>query len=775
MAFDKAKAIRAAEKHLAQGKVPAAIEEYKRIVEHDREDYTSLNTLGDLYVRTGKQQEAVACFKRVAEHYRVQGFALKAVAMFKKITRFTPEDIAISVALAGLYEQQGLLVEARAQYLTVGDLLARRGQSREALEVLQRVADLDPNNTEIRLRLAEGFSRENLPDSAAQAYTEAADRLISKAQYERALEAYQHALMLRPHAHAALQGLLSAHAALGTADEAAEILEQAIVVKPADLELRAMLVRAYIESENLEQAERAASDLVGRDATSYPYFFDVARLCLQQKEIDRAVALTGRVVETALTGREDAKLLEVLEEALRRDPEHIGALLLLARIYEWRRDDVHLITTLERLAEAAEAAKAEDEERRALVRLVRLGRESARIRERLNALGGASDLDEDAAAGAARQQVSNEVPTFESFMLSDDAQSPEQSPAQAGPQSASEFSWETNSTATTPGADNSFADLNSQFTDNAGATFSQKPIAAPPPSFEDFQSVDFGAPSAPVEDARERMLKQELESVDFYIVQGYTDIARDTLDLLERQHGAHAQIDERRNRLTAAAAATTTAPAEELFAPFESKPATDDVDMAFAGMTMEPPVAEPSRPSQEYNFASAQPPQTASEAEAGLDPGLAAIFDEFREAVEDVEPEAQVDFETHYNLGLAYKDIEMHDQAIEAFQQAIQVAPSGDGTPRYLQCCNMLGHCFMQKGMPKVAAMWFRKGLNAPGHTEDEYQALRYELATAYEQMGDTRLAIDTFTEVYGIDVTYRGVAEKLRELQEQQAVNRES
>ena len=40
------------------------------------------------------------------------------------------------------------------------------------------------------------------------------------------------------------------------------------------------------------------------------------------------------------------------------------------------------------------------------------------------------------------------------------------------------------------------------------------------------------------------MLKQELESVEFYIEQGYADIARDTLDMLERQYGAHAEIEQ---------------------------------------------------------------------------------------------------------------------------------------------------------------------------------------------------------------------------------------
>jgi len=114
--------------------------------------------------------------------------------------------------------------------------------------------------------------------------------------------------------------------------------------------------------------------------------------------------------------------------------------------------------------------------------------------------------------------------------------------------------------------------------------------------------------------------------------------------------------------------------------------------------------------------------------------------------------------------------MELLDEAVEEFQAAAALTGPRDGTPRYLQCCNMLGHCFMRKEMPRLAVMWFKKGLEAPGHTEDEYQALRYDLGTAYEQMGELDNAIDVFTEVYGIDISYRGVADKLRELQAQRA-----
>ncbi len=119
-------------------------------------------------------------------------------------------------------------------------------------------------------------------------------------------------------------------------------------------------------------------------------------------------------------------------------------------------------------------------------------------------------------------------------------------------------------------------------------------------------------------------------------------------------------------------------------------------------------------------------------------------------------------------MGTAYKEMELIDEAIQEFQTAANLSKPGDGTSRYLQCCNMLGHCFIHKGMPRAAVLWFKKGLEAPGHAEDEYKALRYELGAAYQQLGDISRALEIFTEVYGVDVSYRDVAEKLEELQSQ-------
>jgi hypothetical protein len=67
--------------------------------------------------------------------------------------------------------------------------------------------------------------------------------------------------------------------------------------------------------------------------------------------------------------------------------------------------------------------------------------------------------------------------------------------------------------------------------------------------------------------------------------------------------------------------------------------------------------------------------------------------------------------------------------------------------------------------MPKLAVKWFEKGLQAAGRREEEYQGLRYDLASALEQAGEAPRALALFTELFGQDASFRDVAEKVRQL----------
>ena len=746
MVFEKAKVLKAAEKFLSQGKITAAIKEYRQIVENDQNDLTTLNMLGDLYSRAGQNDEAISCFSRIAEHYREQEFGLKAIAMYKKIERLKPRDPAIAWKLAALYTTQGLSVDARNQYLIVADAYTKAGRTKETLEVLHKVADLDPNNTEIRIKLAEGYLKEGLELEAADAYKEAATRFFENDQSEPALDAYSKALKLNPHDEIALKGVVASHVALGSADEAAEILERVVTERPGDQELVSLLAETYIAAEDAKGAERITTMLIAQDASSYIRLLDVVRLYLKQGEAHEAIRVLAGITEQLLAGREETELLELVREALVQDPDHIEGLRLLVRIHWWQRDMENLRLVLERLAESARASGLVEDERYALTQLVRLIPDE-RHSERLHELGGAQDGEEPAFSP---EPTPAEVPSFESFAIL--GQETEPTP----PAQADEFEWNTiadQATAEQPiiDASASFADLDASasFADlDASASFADlnddAVLASPSETESSISGFDLGGSSAeslevqsetsaPAEGTTvaEAMIKQELESVDFYITQGYMDIAADTLDLMEKQFGSRPEIESRRAKLKAA----VTAPTATSAAP---------------SVSVESVVAPPSDGKS-------------------IDPGLAEIFEEFRLAAEEEhEPSSQEDYETHYNMGTAYKEMDLLDEAIQEFQTAANLTKQGDGTSRYFQCCNMLGHCFLQKGVPRAAVIWFKKGLESPGQAEDEYKALRYELGLAYEQMGDLTRAIEVFTEVFGLDVSYRGVAEKLKELQAQ-------
>ena len=136
---------------------------------------------------------------------------------------------------------------------------------------------------------------------------------------------------------------------------------------------------------------------------------------------------------------------------------------------------------------------------------------------------------------------------------------------------------------------------------------------------------------------------------------------------------------------------------------------------------------------------------------------LEEIFREFKKGVE--QQLSAEDYETHYNLGIAYKEMGLVDEAIGEFQLASK------DPERAVECCSMLGHCFLEKGMPQLAINWFRKGLETPAIGEFATAGMLYDLGRVYQDTGDMDSAYKSFQEVYGLNANYRDVVQRVREL----------
>ena len=146
---------------------------------------------------------------------------------------------------------------------------------------------------------------------------------------------------------------------------------------------------------------------------------------------------------------------------------------------------------------------------------------------------------------------------------------------------------------------------------------------------------------------------------------------------------------------------------------------------------------------------------------------LSEVFQEFRSELGEMgEKDEDEDLETHYNLGIAYREMGLLDEAIGEFQRVAKAIQEGRPFRYSMQCATLLGLVFMEKQEPKIAALWYQRALELPGLDPETVLALRYDLGLAEEQAGNSRAALDSFRQVYAMNIDYRDVAERIATLQ---------
>jgi len=141
------------------------------------------------------------------------------------------------------------------------------------------------------------------------------------------------------------------------------------------------------------------------------------------------------------------------------------------------------------------------------------------------------------------------------------------------------------------------------------------------------------------------------------------------------------------------------------------------------------------------------------------------MFGELKQDLEAGATSNDEDPETHYNLGIAFREMGLLDEAIGELQKACQAFDRGHPFPQILQTYTWLAHSFLETGVPEAAVRWYEKALHVPGIDGETRVALHYELAGAYEAAGDKASALKYFLEVYGSNIDYRDVSERIKAL----------
>ena len=241
----------------------------------------------------------------------------------------------------------------------------------------------------------------------------------------------------------------------------------------------------------------------------------------------------------------------------------------------------------------------------------------------------------------------------------------------------------------------------------------------------------------------------DLQQIDFFIAQELYEDALRMLGRLEGEYPGDPEVTERRMALKAKGvlleevSGIHEAP-EELFAEEE-----EYIDLA---RELEQELAEEEAMVDEA---------TGRGKDEAL---LEEVFREFQKGV--AEQLSEEDSDTHFNLGIAYKEMGLIPEAIREFQ----IASRDPGY--FVECCSMIGVCYVEQGIPTSAVDWFERALQAPSLEPEPRMALRYDLASALELAGDVGRAYGVLEEIESERAGFRDVQERLSSLSQRRRAN---
>ena len=779
--------VQSAEKNLSRGRLDQALSDYLRLLKDNPADTFALNKAGDVCVRMGRPADAIEHFSRIADVYTNDGFFLKAIAILKKINKIDPTRLDVHDRLADLYARQGLTQDARSHYVVLAEQWLKKNDLKGAIRAYSKIASLDPADLKVQSRLADLHRVAGETDHAVARYDGIGGLLQRRGAHEESIAFYRKALDLDPNDTVARMQIIRSYLAVNDLASAVAALAAA----PRNAETRVLLAEAHLARGDRAAAAAAAEEAISLDRDAEPARTLLARIRLDGGDPDAAFEALAPSVDAATSAGEYGRAAALLYPILQSHPDHRASLERLAEVREAEGVPAESVVARLTLARAAEArgdpVVAAEHYRHVLLATPGHPEATARLAEIAPAPpAGEPPVAESARAtddvGAALQ----EAEVLARYGLKDRAVErlralTKRHPEELGPR---ERLVELLVDLANPAAQREAEALADAYRQRgreslAVALFSRLGLSpahsAPPPAarpsapeivFDEFE-IEIPAPARPTS-----------ETPAFDPFAGFPEetstppapAARQTGPPAPARHTPHAAgdagfrvlptelgslIGEKMQR------AAAEEPRRDRAA---HRPRAVDDENLFADEQQFFNLAEELE--NELTDEVAPPPAPAL-GDTQDEASLQEIFREFRKGVE--QQLSAEDYETHYNLGIAYKEMGLLDEAIGEFQLASK-APA-----LTVECCSLLGLCFLEKGMPQLAIKWYGKGLATPGIRESETAGLLYDLARVYQDTGDVQQAYKHFLEVYGINTNYRDVVERVRHLEEARKNSRES
>ncbi len=785
---------------LADGFNSKAIAIYKKIAKLAPEETRPLEKLAELYVAQGVMSEARSLYLQLAETHLRVGRTEKAVGVLRQLLDLEPDNLRVQLRLAELYTTIGQGKEAAHAYLNCAHRMLDHGQFAEALKFTDQALKADAANahaTSLKARalaatgkVAEAIALlEGAPDASAGADTTQllVDFYIQARKPDRAVELARKVFAASPDRFSVVYDLAVHLLDGGEPERALELIGQIRepMLASADYDRLTQVLNNLVERlagrieplEWLVDAYRRSSDSFRlKDGLD-----QLAEALVTAGKLDRAQTVFEELVEREPDDENNRRRLEQVrarmglpalaaapappqpptpaESSAPTAPERADTLVAPAPADTGQFDDetqryiTQSLTDVDLFSSYGLTQKAVD----LLEKVLQRAPEHTTVLEKL--------LDLHLGAGNDRRTAELAAQLEQIYTSRGDT-------ARAA----------------------RFAELDRRFQRAARLTAEEAPPSSPP-------AAEFAIPSVPAEAAPEAAAERahEVEAKP----QG--DAGVHEVDL-SAEWAALSQLTSEPVAEVAPPPPVEAAPAEEVTLAQNEAPAAAaepaapaevfeyELEAVPAEQAAAPPVPESVAAQPPAQMTSAQllndlvaevddlelgpaatkeAPAPAARAAAPA-PGssesveqLKEVFNDFRQQLGEMGAEEEKeDLETHYNLGIAYREMGLLEEAIGEFQKVGKAVQSGQPFRYAMQCFTLLGLSFMDKGQANIAAMWYERALQTSGLDQESVMALRYDLGVAQELAGTIPAALESFTQVYAMNIDYRDVAERIASLQ---------
>ncbi len=798
---DKASTIREAQKYMAKGQIDKAISEWERLVE-EYPDGNFLNILGDLYLKKGDRKKAIASFHRAASFFRNEGFTLKSLALYKKVLNIDSTDSDALYALGVLSEEKGLISDATKYYLATADSKSKVGEKDSLLDIYEKILSLSPSNIPLRIKVAEIFLKEGLKANASKEYMYISKVYDEKGDIPKSMEYYQKVLDLQPLNKEAVIGISYLLEKTGELNKAIEHMKEAAALFPDDLDVIFRCAELSLLTGNSENAkeylhkstEIEPNDLKSRKLLGEIYLKEglkekaweqylpvLNEIILEAKYEDAIQFLEAfREVDAIETGRKLAFLYRQIGE----DTQAATELVILGdRLNENGLTDEALACYREALditpeeeglkGKVAEIAGQEIEE---VAVIDEIGDPEATMPDHISVTGDKTT-----------EEIFTDADIFQKYGLFAEAKKLLENLKAKEPENIDLHRRLKSIYLDTDDKELAVTEcliLNELYkrlgdTENAGKIlkdaceiYPEDPrlmervgmsLIEPTALVVEGDEVPGGvsAGSSDIEDHQDKIAE-----ADFYARQGLIQEATKILENLYKLFPDDSSIIERLERLGQGMEAAEKPGSLEPPEVKEAAPepaAKEDIAVGpdiTEGTTEEFEPREEQEEFRDISFTDQDIIGAEEIPEPELDNDVMEIFQEFNKGIE--KELSDEDSETHYNLGIAYKEMGLFDDAIKEFQT------SRKDPKRQIQSSTMLGSAYMEKGLYSLAIDAFGSAIKSLPEQDSAHWAVKYELAEAYEKNGNIKEALDLYTAVYGWDAKFRDVGEKVTRVKAQ-------